>query len=154
MTRYATAVLSGALCVGCAASVPAGSAKTPTNDPTDVATIKQLEVDMGDAMVAADTNRLNQIFADDWATIGTSGAVVTKAKVLHGFESGEDRLVWYKVGPIDVQVLGSVAVAHATVVEKRIRDGQDRSGEAVWMDLLEKREGRWVVVRSGAAFVK
>jgi hypothetical protein len=134
--------------------VLAGSPKTPTNDPTDIASIKQLELDMGDAMVAADTNKLNQIFADDWATIGTSGAVITKEKILRELGSGEDRLVWFKNGPIDVQVLGNVAVAHASVVEKRIRNGKDDSGESVWMDLLEKRAGKWVVVRSGSAMVK
>ena len=58
--------VSGAAAKGKAASAPAG-------DPTDVATIKQLEQDMGNAMVAVDIDKLNQIFADDWATVGNPG---------------------------------------------------------------------------------
>jgi hypothetical protein len=47
-----------------------------------------------------------------------------------------------------VQVFGNAAVVHGSVTEKRIRDGKDTSREFVWMNLLEKRAGKWVVVRS------
>jgi hypothetical protein len=55
---------------------------------------------------------------------------------------------------MDVQVFGNVAAVHGSVTETRIRDGKDTSGEFVWMDLLEKRAGKWVVVRSAGARVK
>jgi len=55
---------------------------------------------------------------------------------------------------MDVQVFGNVAVAYGSVAEKSMRDGKDTSGESVWMDLLEKRDGKWVVVRSAGARVK
>ena len=44
--------------------------------------------------------------------------------------------------------IGDIAVAHGTVKEKRVRNGKDVSGEGVYMDFLEKRSGKWVVVRS------
>ena len=121
---------------------------------TAVDTIKQLEQEMGDAMIAGDINKLNQIYSDDWATVGTSGKVITKATLLSDFKSFHDKLEWFENGPIDVQVFGNVAVACATVKEKRSRDGKDTSGQFVWVDLLEKREGRWVVVRSAGADLK
>jgi hypothetical protein len=40
------------------------------------------------------------------------------------------------------------------VKKKRIRDGKDISGESVWVDLLEKRAGKWVVVRTADASLK
>ena len=46
------------------------------------------------------------------------------------------------------------SVVHGSVTETRIRDGKDTSGEFVWMDLLEKRAGKWVVLRSAGARVK
>jgi hypothetical protein len=49
---------------------------------------------------------------------------------------------------------GNVAVASASVKEKRTRDGKDTSGEFVWVDLLENRAGKWVVVRSTGARLK
>jgi len=120
------------------------------NDTSVVDTIKQLEQDMGNAMVAGDIDKLNQIYADDFATVG-SGRVITKQDLLSDFESFHDKLEWFENGPIDVQVYGNVAVASASVKEKRTRGGKDTSGEFVWMDLLENRAGKWVVVRSAGA---
>jgi ketosteroid isomerase-like protein len=139
---------------GAAAMGTAGEAPVPSNNPSVIAAITKVELGMGDAMIARDIDKLNQIFADDWVTIGTSGKIITKQKVLHDFQSGEDRLVSFKNGPIDVQAYGDVAVAHGAVTEKRLRNGKDDSGESVWMDLLEKRAGKWVVVRSAGASVK
>jgi ketosteroid isomerase-like protein len=150
MKRLIAPVLSTCLCVGAAL---AGSPQ-PSNDPTVVNALKQLEQDMGDAMVRVDIGKLNQIYADDFATIGSSGKVITKKDLLEDFASFHDKLVSFESGPMDVQVFGDVAVVHGSVTEKRIRDGKDTSGQFVWMDLLEKREGKWVVVRSAGAKVK
>jgi ketosteroid isomerase-like protein len=129
-------------------------APQPSTDPSVANALRQLEQDMGDAMVRGDVARLSQIYADDFATIGMSGKVVTKKDLLSDFEAFHDRLESFENGPMDVQVFGNVAVVHGSVTEKRTRDGKDTSGEFVWMDLLEKRDGKWVVVRSGAARLK
>ena len=126
----------------------------PAGDSTDVDAIRQLGQDMGNAMVAGDIDKLNQIYADDWATVASSGKIVTKQNLLGDFKSFHDKLEWFENGPIDVQVYGDVAVANGTVKEKRIRDGKDTSGEFVYMDLLKKRAGKWVVVRSAGARVE
>ena len=126
----------------------------PASDSTDVDAIKQLGQDMGNAMVAGDIDKLNQIYADDWATVASSGKIVTKENLLGDFKSFHDKLEWFENGPIDVQVYGDVAVANGIVKEKRIHDGKDTSGEFVYMDLLNKRAGKWVVVRSAGARVK
>ena len=138
---------------GCIGVVLAGSPQ-PSKDPAVVNTLKQLEQDMGDAMVHVDIDKLNQIYADDFATIGSSGKIITKTDLLRDFESLHDKLESFENGPMDVQVFGNVAVVHGGVSEKRIRDGKDTSGEFVWMDLLEKRAGKWVVVRSAGTRVK
>lgn len=131
-----------------------GGSSAPVGDPADIETIKQLGRAMGDAMVAADIAKLDQIFADDWATVGASGKIVTKESILSDFRSGKDKLISFELGPIDVQVLGDVAVAHGSVTEKRSRDGKDVSGKGLYMDLLRKRAGRWVVVRSAGVITK
>lgn len=109
---------------------------------------------MGNAMVAGDIARLNQIYGDDWATVTSAGKVITKENLLGDFKSFHDKLLWFENGPIDVQVYGEVAVANGTVKEKRIRDGKETSGEFVYVDLLKKRAGKWVVVHSAGARIK
>jgi ketosteroid isomerase-like protein len=150
MKKLIAAVLSTCVCV---AVVFAGPPQ-PSKDPTDVNAVKQLEQDMGDAMVRLDIYKLNQIYAEDFATIGSSDKIVTKKDLLRDFESFHDKLESFENGPMDVQVFGNVAVVHGSVTERRIRDGKDTSGEFVWMDLLEKRAGKWVVVRSAGTRVK
>lgn len=126
----------------------------PTEDSAAVSAVKLLEQEMGDAMVRVDIDKLKEIYADDFATVGSSGTIFTKKDLLRDFESSHDKLVSFENGPIEVQVFGDVAVALGSVSEKRIRDGKDRSGNFVWMDLLEKRAGKWVVVRSAGARIK
>jgi hypothetical protein len=100
-SAFAVLLFSAPLCL---ASGPA-----QLNDPSDVAAIKKLGREMGDAMVAGDIEKLNQIFADDWAIVGKSGQIIAKDKILNDFKSGADKLLSYELGPIDVQVLGDIA---------------------------------------------
>jgi ketosteroid isomerase-like protein len=139
----------------CVAPVAANASEVvPSNDANDIAAIRQISRDMGDAMVAGDIATLDRMFADDWVSVASTGKVATKESILSGFKSGGDKLQAYELGPIDVQVFGNVAVAHGGVDEKRSRDGKDTSGRFVWMDLLEKRDGKWVVVKSAGDRVK
>jgi ketosteroid isomerase-like protein len=161
MKRLIAWVLVAVACVGGASAGSAhlrqgygGQAQTQWNDPAVVETLKQIERDMGQAMVAVDIEKLNRIFADDWTSIGASGAVVTKEKMLSNFKSGAHRLEAFELGPMDVQVKGNVAVVHGGVAETRTNAGKDASGEYVWMDLMEKRNGTWVVIRSAGAKVR
>jgi ketosteroid isomerase-like protein len=130
-----------------------GSMQAQAKDTSAIDTIKQISQDMGDAMVARDIDKLNQIFADDWATVGSSGKIATKEALLSDFKSFHDRLEWFENGPIDVQVFGNVAVAQGSVKEKRSRNGKDTSGQFLWQDLLQKRAGKWVVWRSAGGRV-
>ena len=83
-----------------------GAAQPPkaSQDPADIAAIKQLAQDMGDAMVHVDIDKLSQIYADDFITVGRSGKVITKADILNDFRSFHDKLESFENGPIDVQV--------------------------------------------------
>jgi ketosteroid isomerase-like protein len=150
MKKLIASILCACACVGSSVAGP----PQPSKDPTDINAITQLEQDMGDAMVRVDIDKLNQIYGDDFATVGSSGKVVTKKDLLRNFESFHDKLESFETGPMEVQVFGNVAVVHSSVTEKRIRDGKDVSGEFVWMDLLEKRAGKWVVVRSAGTRLK
>jgi ketosteroid isomerase-like protein len=136
---------------GCAGLVLAEAPKAQSKDQVVIDAVKQVGQDMGDAMVAGDIDKLNQIYADDFATVGSSGKLITKQNLLSDFGSFHDKLEWFELGPTDVQVFGDVAVAQGSVKEKRTRNGKDTSGQFVWMDLLKNRAGKWAVVRSANA---
>ena len=141
----------------CIAPVLANSGEAAASkNASDIAAIRQLEKEMGDAMVAVDIDKLGQMFADDWATTVPAGktATVTRESILRDFKSGDDKLEAFELGPIDVQVFGNTAIAQGSSTEKRIRNGKDASGQFVWTDILEKRAGKWVVVKGAGARVK
>jgi ketosteroid isomerase-like protein len=150
MRTLITSIAFAVVGVGISAAQPPKASQ----DPADISAIKQLEQDMGDAMVRVDLDKLGQIYADDFVTVGRSGKVITKADMVRDFQSFHDKLESFENGPIDVQVFGNVAVANGSVSETRIRDGKNVSGEFLWMDLLEKRAGKWEVVRSAGSRIK
>ena len=76
-----------------------------------------------------------------------------KESLLDDFKSGKHKLVSFENGPMDVQAMGDVAVVQASVTEKRTQDGKDISGQFVFMDLLKRRAGKWVIVRTLACRV-
>ena len=152
-----TFALPALLAYACIVPASADSSEAAASkDANDIAVIKQIEKDIGDAMVAADIDKLGRIFADDWVTTVPAGktATVTKESILRDFRSGNDRLEAFELGPIDVQVFGNIAIAHGSSTEKRTRNGRDASGQFVWTDILEKRAGTWVVVKGAGARVK
>ena len=150
MRTLITSIAFAVVGVGISAAQPPKASQ----DPADISAIKQLEQDMGDAMVRVDLDKLGQIYADDFVTVGRSGKVITKADMVRDFQSFHDKLESFENGPIDVQVFGNVAVANGSVSEERVKDGKSASGEFVWVDLLEKRAGKWEVVRSAGSRVK
>ncbi len=109
---------------------------------------------MGDAMVALDIDKIDQIFGDDWVSVGSSGGVSTKRMLLNDVKTGKKRLTWFELRPIDVQVFGEVAIAQGNVAEKRFVDGREIYMELVYADILKRRDGRWVVVQSMGAKVR
>jgi len=113
-------------------------------------TIKQLEQEWADAMIAADIPRLSQIVADDWIE-GYPGKTATKASFLDHVKSGKHKLEACEFGPREVKVLGDVAVLQGSVTETRITDGQSSTFRVAYMDVWVKRGDRWVVVRSYAS---
>jgi ketosteroid isomerase-like protein len=132
----------------------ARAAEAPATESGEVETLKRLGQQMGDAMIARDIGTLDRMFADDWVSVGASGKTVTKESMLQEFKSGRDTLESFVLGPMDVLVLGNMAAVRGSVTETRRRDGKDVSGELLYMDLLEKRAGTWVVIRSTGMRVK
>jgi uncharacterized protein (TIGR02246 family) len=138
-------LIASVFACGSAALADSHDARSKGAVDSDVAAIRQLGKDMGDAMVAGDVEKLDQIFADDWASVASSGKVITKEDFLRNHVSGAHKLESFELGPIDVQVLGNSAVAEGGVIETR---GNETNVEMIYADLLEKRDGKWVVVRS------
>ncbi len=151
MKKLAGAALLVCACVGL---VFAQTQTQPAKGPSVSQAIKQLEHDWVDAAKAGETDKLGQILADDWTGIGYDGKKQTKQSLLADIKSGASKLASFEFGPMDVKVMGSVAVVQGSDTEKSTTNGKDSSGKWVWMDVFVKRDGKWVAVRSQTAMVK
>jgi ketosteroid isomerase-like protein len=127
---------------------------SPGKGPAAAEALKQAEHDWVDAAKAGDTDKLGQILADDWVGLGYDGKKATKQSMLADLKSGTQKLESFEFGPLDVKVLGNVGVVQGSDTEKSSVGGKDTSGHWVWMDVFEKRDGKWVAVRSQSARVK
>ena len=116
--------------------------------------VKQLERDWSDAEKAGNIDKLSQILADDWVSVSSDGTKMTKQEFLDGVKSGDIKLESYEFGPLDVKVIGGIAVVQGSDTEKSSTKGKDTSGKWVWMDVFEKHGGKWQAVRSVTAMVK
>ena len=146
---FVALLLFAALASWAAISVADAAAKarnTPVRDTVDIEAVKQVELDLGNFQISGDFDKYGQLWADDFAMVGSSGNVVDKKKLLSaGFP---DKLQWFETGPMDIQVFGNVALGQGVVREKRNENGKVTNPQLVWGDLLEKRAGKWVVVRT------
>jgi ketosteroid isomerase-like protein len=133
-----------------AGPVFAQSSKAPSAGLSDAETIRQLNRDWADATKAIDVNRLSEIIADDWRAVGSSGKIKTKEGVLSYVQTRDNRLESYELGPMDIKMLGNVAVVQSSITQHflNIKDGQHATYSSAWMDVWEKRGDKWVVVRS------
>ena len=151
MKNLAVATVLFALSAGFAvAQTPAPAAKAPSASQA----VKQAEHDWTDAAKAGDTDKHGQIIADDWSALGPDGNKTTKAAFIEAYKSGKSKLESFEFGPMDVKVLGNVAVVQGSDTEKSTTDGKDSSGKYSWTDVFAKRDGKWVAVRSQLTKVK
>lgn len=151
MKKLVGAVLLVSACVGLAF---AQAQTPPAKGPSVAEAVKQLEHDWVDATKAGDTDKLGQILADDWAAIGYDGSKQTKQSYMADWKSGKSKLESFEFGPMDVKVMGNIAVVQGSDTEKSTTNGKDSSGKFAWMDVFVKRDGKWVAVRSQTAMVK
>ncbi len=122
--------------------------------PSTSEAVKQLERDWSSAEKSGDTDKLDQILADDWAGLGPGDAKTTKKEFLADIKSGATKVESVEFGPMNVKVIGAVAVVQGSDTEKSSAKGKDTSGKWVWMDVFVKRDGKWQAVRSQTAIVK
>jgi ketosteroid isomerase-like protein len=123
--------------------------KKPAKGDASVAEhLKQLERDWVDAQKKGDTDKLNQLLADNWVGLGQDGVKSDKAQYIAFTKSGDNKYEAIEVGDMDVLVIGNIGIVQGSDTEKSTSKGKDTSGKYVWTDVFEKKNGKWQAVRS------
>ena len=146
MTKIASVVLMVAACL----SPVSGQAQKPTAAEA----VKQVERDWMEAEKSADVGKLGEIVGNDWVGIGPTGVKATKQQLLADVKAGALKVESVEFAPMEVKVLGTIAVVQGGDTEKSSYKGKDMSGKWVWMDVFALRNGKWQAVRSQTVLLK
>ena len=110
--------------------------------------VRQVERELADATLRSDTSVLARIFADDSIFTGSSGEVLTKAKMLPIFESGNLKFETFNTDDIDIRVAGETAVVTGrAIIKGHIGDSGFNSQER-FTRVYVKQNGRWQLLAS------
>lgn len=108
--------------------------------------------DAGDrALMSADTDALNRIFADDYIQYDPSGKPLTKRQILTNFRIGAIRYPSIVSTSRIIRLFGEWAIVHGSESDEVEAAGQKSTVKYLYMDVVRKRDGKWQIVASQLA---
>jgi len=108
--------------------------------------VKQLENELINAQMRADTTVFGRILADDFTGTNAFGTVANKAEVLNLYKAGSIKRELVNLDDVNVRIYGDTAVVTGRATLKGQFTGQDTSGKFRYTRVYVKRNGRWQVV--------
>ena len=117
--------------------------KSSVSDAQVEQALRQIEGEVLDAFLKADTTTLDRVWADEYSFTAPNGMVVTKENYLSLLKTGSLKYEYVKLEDLKVRVYGGTAVAAGRITVKgkvgtHIINGQDR-----YLTVYVKRQGRW-----------
>ena len=119
----------------------------------DEQVLKQLNHDWISAYVTRDTAMMSRIYAADITLVSPNGTVWHKNDMVKNLLSTSQEYLSSKVDTVSVRVIGKIGLvsAKATVVAKA--NGKTSTIQTSYLDVYEKRDGRWVAIASQVALL-
>jgi len=103
------------------------------------------------ALMTADLAMLSQIFADDYVQYNEAGQAFTKQDVLNNFRTGAIRYPSIVSTARKIRLFGDTAVVHGAELDEVEVNGKRSAVRYVYLDVLRKRDGKWMLVASQLA---
>ncbi len=108
--------------------------------------VLQLEKDWVDALVKADTAKLETLYADTLVYTHSSGSVDDKAKYIANMKAGTTKYISIDREDIKANVYGNSAIVTCKATIKLKSNGEDRTIIARMIHVYAKLKGRWQMV--------
>lgn len=119
----------------------------------DVKTLEKLNEDWIHSYPGKDTVTLSRIFADDLIMITPNGSRMSKKEVLANTASQRQPIRSAKVDKVQVRLLGNIGLVMAEASFISIDNDREVPGRTNYLDVYEKRNGRWVVIAAHVTFL-
>jgi len=120
----------------------------------DVAAIKALNEAWIHGYMTKDTANLSHIWADDFVLINPAGKRMYKQDGLRSMASPAIHFVSSRVDTAEVKVVGNLGYIHARAAFTTIdASGKKTNGKTDYLDVYEKRKGRWVCIAAHVIYL-
>lgn len=115
-------------------------------------TIAKIEHDFAEMQVTGDRAEIDRVAAtmsDDFFFFDPANGVrATKDQLIASIKTGREVVTSMDFPPFLIHVFGSTAIAQGTNDSTGSIDGKTTDGAYTWLDVFEKRRGRWVWIVS------
>jgi len=118
----------------------------------DIGELKKLNESWIGSYPKRDTATLGRILANDLVMINPSGTKLTKADVLRNTATSSIKSA--RVDSVEVRLLGNVALVIAKASFVYTSEGKEITGRTSYMDIYEKRKGKWTAVAAHVTSIK
>jgi len=112
----------------------------------DEATLKRLNADWIASYVTRDTAKMASIFGNDLVLINPSGKKYHKKDILKGVMNPGQQYLATHVDSADVRLFGTIGIINAKISATIKAEGKTTTSKVCYMDVYEKRKGRWYAV--------
>lgn len=113
--------------------------------------IAKLFEDGDRALISADPQELDRIYAKDYSQSDESGKMLSKQELIRRLVAGEIRFLSMTSTARRVRLFGDFAIVHGSEQDEIEQDGRRFTVRYAYMDVVVKREGRWQIVASQLA---
>jgi len=100
------------------------------------------------ALMAADMEKLSQVFAEDYVQYDATGRAFPKREVLENLGTAAIRYPVIKSTARRVRLFGDMAIVHGAEMDEVEAGGRRFPIHYLYMDVVLKRDGRWQIVGS------
>jgi uncharacterized protein (TIGR02246 family) len=112
----------------------------------DAETLKKLNADWIASYVTRDTAKMSSIFADDLVLINPGGKKYHKKDILKGVMNPGQKFLSTHVDSVYVRLFGNIGIINAKTSATVKAEGKTTASKVCYMDVYEKRKGRWYAV--------
>ena len=112
----------------------------------DAETLKKLNADWIASYVTRDTAKMSAIFGNDLVLINPSGKKYHKKDILKGVMNPAQKFSSTHVDSVDVRLFGNIGIINAKTSATVKAGAKTTTSRVCYMDVYEKRKGRWYAV--------
>jgi uncharacterized protein (TIGR02246 family) len=103
------------------------------------------------ALMSADAEALDRVFADDYVQYDAAGRAWTKAEILDNFRTGAIRYPSIVSTGRTIRLFCDWAIVHGSESDEVETGGEREAVKYLYMDVVCKRDGQWRILASQLA---